>query len=364
MTDATPQETREFVNPLENVTVSNPFGSWERWKADWDEEMDRKIPKKPRMHALLGMLHFIYNVQGGYRPATLHLIEVADGFRWGHNLRGGEREGGSIYAFDRRECYYRRKDLSEKREIAQKAWRLLGDNFFADTSRRSETIYPSWAGFAMDAEFFKKFIWFFDPSRQPKNLPCPWRMDRYDELALAFLREFIPIAWRFETFTTFGPTDEDKALQQLIYGSRPKLMEILAAIQHLDFLFTEGILRKDIDQPKFLIDEASLAKLEELATGGGIKSLAEANWIGSYPARILLAVCAAMTEDARQERIAEARERAEEAARKLEEATREAPSLGTCPKCGSDDLVPEDDYRQCNACGWDEATDHRKVSAT
>jgi hypothetical protein len=348
------QETARWRNPLEDITGIEPTSeSWEDWHSVWLELVSRG--PAPVLTLLLGHLHRIFSVRGGYRPAILFLLELADGHRYGRNL---EAESYQAYTYDRRQGYYNSESRNWKLEVAEKAWQLLCDYVFTNVNRPGhDGPYPSWAGWFMDREVLEKTLWFFDYNRQPNSAPSPKSRDRRDLVAAEFLRELVSIAWTFWAFDKFGPSDEDKKLQEFVFTHRPQLVEIMVDIHGLDFLLREEIIGVG-GEPTWHIDENTLAHLENVATAHGTRTIEESILKGSYAAYIFLAIRTAMRESERQERIRAAEERAKEAARALEEARKSGTDkvflgTGVCPDCDGP-VHYEEGAMKCPVCGYTE----------
>lgn len=307
MTTQETQETEaEWVHPLNRVTLSSSLTNWGEWERSWDEEMERVAP---RTENLLGSLHLIFAIPGGYSKAVLHLLEIADGYYVNFTLR----EGDPVIYFPKEN---RKIGWNVRHVIAEKAWKLLCDNFFKNRAEKSWHT-PSWTRTVADKEVFNRLLWFFDPQKRCLNIPYRNNRDRYDETALQFLREFVIFAWYFRTFDDrWGPHEEDEVIQKMFREARPKLVEILDAIHGLDFLLNGEGLIKENEYPERLINAAVIAKLEELALENH-ETVKEAAWAGSYAAQTLLVLHSNMKEQKRQKHITEAEQQAEEARHKL-----------------------------------------------
>lgn len=239
--------------------------SWEDKKKRWDEEMARD---RPDPSVLEGILHRLFS-NGTCPESICFCLDLADG-----------HESGDLFSKVSASSLHSPQVKTRNREIAEKAWRVLCDNFFKNTKESSQIA--SWVDLVVNEQVFKKILWFFSPQKEDRignNLPNPDLSGRnrghYANIARTFLKEFIRFVWRIDRFGRFvdGLTSaECKAIREIFRKARPQIIEIAAEMKDLNFLLNRDYYLKEWCGG-FDVDDATMEKLEEL-------SFAEELWDG------------------------------------------------------------------------------------
>ena len=146
---------------------------------------------------------------------------------------------------------------------------MLCEHFFRNTSK--ERTEHSWDKLVVEPTVFEKLLWFFTPTKVPlrENLPrIHWfATPTFEEETLrTFLNNFFWMALTFQSLPHdrhYYPEERERDAQarQMFLEGRPRLLELMDAAG-----CSGTLLEKDwLDYEPLPLDDASMAKLEELA---------------------------------------------------------------------------------------------------
>jgi hypothetical protein len=285
---------------LRRAPVRKP-DSWNHWLARWNDSTVTN-------DELLGLLHGGMSYRG--RPAVhvanvCFYLEVADGFEDESNFDG--RLGDSS------------DDWKMLRDLARKAFKVLCHNFFRNTTEWKSNL-PSWAGLIANPAVFERVLCFLGRRNsygRLQNVP-----DKFAELAVAKeeVETFIPEFCWFVLKNGYSAAVEGvpvKPEYQMFFDARPRILEIMDGARCLHLLLQNETV---FAYPALFLDDASMAKLEELAManrqGEGEKkygSLQEAIYAGSKAASVFALLEVKHRERERQKKLKRAKELEKEA---------------------------------------------------
>jgi len=222
---------RNNAHPLnKNGQFIEPFHNWAEFESCWVEEMKKETLSSTK---LIGLLHGIFDFYAAPSIRIPFLLELADGY--------GDLSGNTFPG----DFSYRERGKKEpRREIAQKAWNMLCDNFFKNApSELKMNNYEFWGEIVKQEVIFKKLLWFFAP--EVKNIPYLNPKETRNVAAIEFIKKFAAFVW------------ENSCSNQMFFSARPEIVGVLSEIRSLDLLL--GFARN------FGIDEMSIGELKEIA---------------------------------------------------------------------------------------------------
>lgn len=275
-----PTETPERINPLLSYTPAT-IDTWEKWLVAW-EAAELAEYRHELLH--VGLSLFMQNE----RETIPFYLRIADGhlaeIRTGSNDFGTCRWPGS----------HREKSNGEIRQIlAQKAFAILINKFFAVSSNEHRDNVPDWVQSIFLEGVLEDVVWFLRCENRtvvleywgPRNFTTtiirPENV-RAVEVMTAFIVYLTKLTFNRPFFDeviarTFFTPDKYEVIHDRLVTIRPQLIEPLTYIGQLDLLLEYGVE----------IDDAWVAELSRVAGVDETTSVAESVMRHNKPAMVL-----------------------------------------------------------------------------
>ena len=227
------------------------IASWKQWKERWEEESCVEI-----LHSLL---HFGFSVTvDGYDEDAervcmyLNIADKGDSF-----LRVFQRSDDKDLHFYNTFGREVRTTEDLRKVLSQKAFQMLCQNFFKNTSEKDYYL-PSWMPLAAHPQVFTKLFWFFRLNELwgMPNLHLRYSGNHNEEIAADFALNFCLSAWDCDEEYGNRYYKVSEEVRERLKQSQPDMITILFGLRKLDVL-----LRRDICEN---IDKECIKKLQEL----------------------------------------------------------------------------------------------------
>ncbi len=225
-------------HPLLETTL-HTIGNWEDWLKLWNET--------PYLELRHSLLHFGFDVPCEDPVSRiLFYLSIADGWNE-HPFDKEGRDHGLLH---------RPTPRMKKGDLSRKAFEVLCLRRFKKTKEYNEERYNfGWMCEEQTLVAVLAFFYGIDPyhyDREEKRLKNLERgdSDKHSAFARDFLIDFIDWAWAYSEY-------DKKELVAMLTSHRPDFLELLYGMRRLALFTGYGMA----------LDEASIAKLEELALG-------------------------------------------------------------------------------------------------
>jgi len=248
----TQQGNGKAANPLRAKKIDY-IANWAEWKELWEKES--------RTDFLHSLLHFGFGIDGASFEEAIERIclylDIADGCFDFHTFNTFEGIYGPVLSAPSRFSNVTDAQARDLRRIlSQKAFQMLCQNFFKNTTEKHHYPYPSWLRLAVVPQIFSKILWFFRLDEYGRIFNLSSATGHNVEVAEEFIRQFCLIAWECneEEALRAGLSD---SLKEIFRQARPSMIEILSGLGKLDLLLKDDRYRT--------IDKKCEAKLENLS---------------------------------------------------------------------------------------------------